>query len=186
MNDPRLHHRRSVRLPHHDYASGGAYFITVCSANKRHIFGEILQGEMQLNWVGKIVSQHWKKSESLRDEITLDTWQIMPNHFHAIVWIVGAHGNAPQTDNVNVGAQGDVPQNQNLSRNPRSLSSLIAGFKAGVTREVNQLRIAHGKSSVVVLQLSFYDRCIRDEKELDEIRRYIIENPIHWDRDEYA
>jgi putative transposase len=69
-------------------------------------------------------------------------------------------------------------------RVPRSLSTLISGFKGSVTRRINADRIERGLSPVVVWQRNYYERIIRDEKELHETQRYIIENPLYWEQDE--
>jgi hypothetical protein len=92
------HTRRSIRLPNYDYASSGAYFVTVCAYERECLFGEIRNGEKELNEIGNIVADEWIKTAVIRHEIILDEYVIMPNHFHGIVWIrtpVGAHGYAP-------------------------------------------------------------------------------------------
>jgi putative transposase len=57
--DPFVHGRRSIRLPGHDYSSAGAYFITICTHRREHLFGEIFDGEMQENKFAHIVRSHW-------------------------------------------------------------------------------------------------------------------------------
>ena len=186
MSDPKKHPRHSVRLPHYDYRAGGAYFITICAAQKRATFGRLENGAVRLHPYGKIVAEEWLRTAEIRPGIALDEYIVMPDHFHAIVWIteppnVGAHGNAPNAsqypqryDSREVRAHCHAPL-----RAPRSLSSLVAGFKGSVTRRINAHRAEQNLSSVVVWQRSFYERIIRDENELNETRRYIIENPTH-------
>ena len=84
---PDNHNRRSIRLPHYDYTSAGAYFVTVCTHNRAFIFGNIVDGEMRLNSVGRIVEEEWLRSSIIRGEVELDVFAIMPNHFHGIVFI---------------------------------------------------------------------------------------------------
>ncbi|MFH1077909.1 MAG: transposase, partial [Patescibacteria group bacterium] len=79
-------HRRSIRLPAFDYSTPGAYFVTICTYERRCMFGDVVDGEMRLNEVGKSVSSNIRASESIRREIRLDEWIIMPNHLHLIVW----------------------------------------------------------------------------------------------------
>jgi putative transposase len=98
--DPEHHHRHSIRLPGYDYAGPGAYFVTICTASRTCLFGEILGGNAVLNKCGDIVRHEWLASADIRREIGLDAYVVMPNHIHAIVWIVaqdavGAHGRAP-------------------------------------------------------------------------------------------
>ncbi len=110
------HHRRSIRLKGYDYSQPGAYFVTMVTHGRMHLFGEIVDGVMRLNDFGEIAQAEWLKTPSIRPEIALDEFQIMPNHFHAIVMImdygnpIGAHGNAPESiDGASVGAHGNAP-----------------------------------------------------------------------------
>jgi hypothetical protein len=74
--------RRSLRLRGYDYSQAGAYFVTVCVENRTCLFGGIVDGEMRLNDAGRIVADEWMKSGAIRNEIELDEWVVMPNHFH--------------------------------------------------------------------------------------------------------
>ncbi len=96
------HHRHSIRLKGFDYSQTGAYFITICTYKLESLFGEIVNGQIHLNELGTIVSNEWIRLSGIRQEIALDEFQIMPNHFQAVVIIVGAHGYAQE----NVGADG--------------------------------------------------------------------------------
>lgn len=92
-------YRQSMRLPGFDYRTAGAYFITIVVAGRLQLFGRIIKGSVELSSAGKIVEEEWLKTPAIRKEITLDEWIIMPDHFHAIVWIngiVGAGGCPPQ------------------------------------------------------------------------------------------
>ena len=82
--------RRSIRLPGYDYASAGWYFVTICCHKRQNLFGEIRQGEMALNAAGEMVEEWWNKIPEKFPDIELGEFQIMPNHFHAIVINVGA------------------------------------------------------------------------------------------------
>ena len=87
--NPKIHHRRSIRLKGYDYTQPGANFITFCTYQRRHIFGEVVNGEMILNDAGKIARQEWFKTAELRPYVKLyeDEFVIMPNHGHGIIWI---------------------------------------------------------------------------------------------------
>jgi REP element-mobilizing transposase RayT len=93
-HDPILHARRSIRLPDYDYAQAGAYYITICSHQRRCLFGAVKDDRIRLSRIGEIVREQWLQTPRVRPGVTLDDWVIMPNHMHAIVF-VGAHGNAP-------------------------------------------------------------------------------------------
>ncbi len=82
------HHRRSIRLKGYDYSQSGLYFITICVQNRHCLFGEIENDEMILNEYGKIAATEWINTESIRDNIRLHEYIIMPNHIHGIIEIV--------------------------------------------------------------------------------------------------
>jgi len=180
--DPRKHHRRSIRFRGYDYSSPGAYFITICSHNKRFLFGNVVDGKMHRNDYGEIVQEEWFRSTTLRKEIQLDAWMVMPNHVHGIVMItpVGARGHAPGTAKAlrptpirDVGAHGHAP----LQRRPRSLATFVGGFKGAAKTGINKMR---GTPGAPVWQENYYDHVIRNEDELNKIREYILTNPLRW------
>jgi len=208
--DPKIHHRRSIRLKGYDYSQAGAYFITICTHNRECRFGEIIDGQMHLNEIGKIVESEWLKTTEIRDEVELDAFSVMPNHVHGIIVItgnagtnepVGAHGGAPNVSMMSddlgsdtVGAHGGAPNVGMMSddfgsdtveadggaprrRQPKSLGSIIAGFKSTATKQINEIRQTPGAP---VWQRNYYEHIIRNEKALYRIQRYIIENPQQW------
>ena len=81
--------RRSVRLRDYDYSGVNAYFLTICSYQKECIFGEIRNGFIGLNDFGLEVRKSWLDTERLRSNVLSDEFIVMPNHFHAIIWITG-------------------------------------------------------------------------------------------------
>jgi REP element-mobilizing transposase RayT len=100
--DPERHHRRSIRLRGYDYSQAGAYFVTICTQNRACLFGEVVDGTMQLNPLGAIVQQTWHDLPNHVAGIRLDTFVVMPNHVHGIIMIVD------DTGANTVGADGDV------------------------------------------------------------------------------
>ncbi|MBA2224698.1 transposase [Thermogemmata fonticola] len=186
--DPQRHHRRSIRLKGYDYTQPGAYFVTLCTHERAHLFGRVVDGKMVLNDFGEIVREEWFRSADIRAEIELhpDEFVVMPNHVHGIVWIVD---NAVATG-PNVGATGRSPLHEYPPRGPakRSLSSFIAGFKSAVTTRINQMR---GTPGTPVWQRNYYEHIIRDNvgvtsrSPLQAIRRYIRDNPLRWYLDRY-
>jgi putative transposase len=174
-HDP--HHRKQVRLVPYDYTLPGGYFVTLVTHHRAPLFGEILDGEMHLNELGAIVLKEWQRSANIRREIDIDEFVIMPNHIHGIVFIhetdaVGAHGRAPQQN---------IDHTGTAYRKPRSLGSFVAGFKAACTTKINSHRNTPGKP---VWQRNYYEHVIRNEKDLDQIRQYILDNPAKWKLDE--
>jgi REP element-mobilizing transposase RayT len=174
--------RQSIRIRGHDYAGEGAYFVTICAKGRECVFGDIADGQMRLNEVGRIVEEEWLRSAGIRREIELDEFVIMPNHMHGVVILtkcaVGAHrstlGEGPPP---RVGAHGRAP----LQRAARSLGSFIAGFKASVTKRINGIRGTPGRP---VWQRNYYEHIIRNDEDLARIRKYVHENPLRWDLDE--
>jgi REP element-mobilizing transposase RayT len=178
--DPEKQHRRSIRLKGYDYAQAGAYFVTICTHNRECLFGEVMNGEMRRNDWGQIVADEWSRSTLIRKEIELDAFVVMPNHMHGIVVITNP---IVVITNPGVGATGRSP----LPAEPRphgparhSLAALVAGFKSSVTVRINALRNIRG---VPVWQRNYYEHIIRDEKSLDRIRQYVLDNPARWESD---
>ena len=177
--DPEKHHRRSIRLRNYDYSQPGAYFVTICTYQKQPWFGEIKNGQMYLNQLGKIVADEWLKTCKIRPNFQLDEWVIMPNHFHGIVIINDYSG-----DDQSLGAR-DAPldlgaRDAPLQQKPNSLSSCIAGFKSAVTKRINLLR---QNTDTPIWQRNYYESILRDEKYLAVVREYIINNPKNWPND---
>jgi REP element-mobilizing transposase RayT len=85
--NPDIHHRRSIRLKGYDYSQEGLYFVTICTQNRECLFGEITNGEMQLNPMGEIAQAEWIKTGQMRPNIQLHESIIMPNHIHGIIQI---------------------------------------------------------------------------------------------------
>jgi putative transposase len=169
--------RRSIRLPNYDYTQDGAYFVTICTYQKACLFGEVTNDEMMLNTLGCIVDEEWLRTASLRPYVELDTYIVMPNHFHAIAVI--NHGYEPRR--TQHAASLHSPQGvtrQNVKS--QSLSAIIRAFKAATTIRINSVRLASG---VPVWQGRFYEHIIRTEQSLNHIRQYIIGNPQQWTND---
>ena len=124
--------RQSIRLKRYQYDKPGTYFITIGTYRKKHLFGNIIDGEMHLNDIGQIVYDEWYRSRDIRPEITLDEFIIMPNHIHGIIIF---HDSTSPPERA-AGAHGCAP----LHRPPRSLGSFIAGFKSSATKRINILR----------------------------------------------
>src|SRR5690349_8046967 len=79
--------RRSMRLEAHDYARGGAYFVTMCTYQKRSLFGRIVNGKVVLSRVGEIARDERLRTAAIRENVVLDEYVIMPNHIHAILLV---------------------------------------------------------------------------------------------------
>ncbi len=171
--DPDKHHRSSIRLHGYDYAQAGAYFVTICTQGRICLFGDVVDGGMRLNDYGQTVQSEWLRTATIRSEVELDVFQVMPNHFHGIVVITSE---ATGIVGASVGAHGRAP----LRRAPKSLGALIAGFKSASTKRINEMR---GTPGTPVWQRNYYEHVIRNSNELDGIRQYIPDNPAKWSED---
>ena len=166
--DPEKHDRQSVRLPGYDYAGPGAYFITVNTYLRRHIFGCILKGKVVLSDFGEVVEEEWRRTAQLRPYVRLDIYLIMPDHFHAILWFLGSCG----------GTARRAPTEERFGRPVAgSLPTVMRSFKSACTRRINLIRFTPG---ALVWQPGYYDRVVRNEGELLRLRKYIRDNPSRW------
>ena len=172
--------RRSIRLPEYDYAQDGVYFITICTRGRECLLGMVNEGRVELTEYGPIVQEEWSRSTSIRAELSLGEFVVMPNHLHGIVEMnarsameVGAHGRAPLRA---------LNSTRPLHRQKRSLGSFIAGFKSACTKRINQRRASPGTP---VWQRNYYEHIVRDENDLSPVRQYIVDNPLEWELDEY-
>ena len=87
MNTINHHHRISIRLKEHDYSQPEEYFVTIYTYDHECTLGEIANGQMRLNEIGKIVQEEWLRTLNIRTGIELDVYIIMPNHIHGIIVI---------------------------------------------------------------------------------------------------
>ena len=153
-----LEKRKKLRLENYDYKSYGAYFLTVCTADKKHILGKIVGGDahiaphIELSTYGVTVEKYIKNIKGI------DVYTIMPNHIHMII---------------RVGFDSDGTMW--ASSPTQGIPQLIKSFKIMVSKEC-------GKT---IFQRSYYDHIIRDEKDYMEKRNYILTNPLKWADDEY-
>ncbi len=157
--------RKPTRLKGYDYSSPGAYFVTICTKDKLHLFGEITNGKMHLKDIGIIANQEILKMESYYSNIKIDKYVIMPNHIHMIITIAGTEGINPFPTK-----KYDIP-------------NVIGKFKANVTRIVGNAFMHSVKTPI--WQSSFHDHIIRGEKDYQKIWEYIDTNIPKWELDCY-
>ncbi|WP_055074108.1 transposase [Pseudanabaena sp. 'Roaring Creek'] len=150
---PEIHHRRSIRLQGYDYSQSGAYFVTICTFQRQHLFGEINNGEMQLNVTGQIVFAIWQKIPQHLPNVELDEFILMPDHLHGIIVISEQYENS------------------------HSLATIIQNFKSTSTRKINKI---NQNSGVSIWQRNYYERIIRSDQELHNLGQYILTNPQNW------
>ena len=160
----------SARLQNWDYGSPGLYFVTICTKNRDHHFGDIVAGvgtqdfaSLHPTTIGTIAQQYWTDIPIHFPFVELDEYTVMPNHVHGILLINKPEYNEWQTNKFG-------PQSKNLG-------SIIRGYKAGVKTFATTNQIEFG------WQPRFHDHIIRTEKDLNNIRQYLMNNPKKWAQD---
>lgn len=196
--DPDRHHRRSIRLREYDYSSVGVYFVTTRAQGCEYLFGEVWDGAMNLNDSWRMLSEGWLKLPDKFPAVALDEYMIMPNHFHGIIVL-----NEPDDD---VDRRGeprvrpplrceykDHGEHENQGEHKvrpygtaaGSVGRIVQAFKSMTTNAYIHGVNEHGWPPFAgrLWQRNYYERVIRDERELDAARKYILENPLKWHLD---
>lgn len=207
--NPKYHHRRSIRLKGYDYTQEGLYFITLCIQDREHIFGEIKDGEMQLNAFGKIAENEWLNTPNIRDHVSLHEHIIMPNHMHGIIEITFQKSNTPEIGAFKSPSQsiGSIIRGYKIATIKR-IKDLIKNSNPGELKERDkkenykgefkrkenykgELRFAPTEAKKIInldfkiWQRNYYEHIIRDKKAYKNISNYIINNPKKWEEDQF-
>ena len=155
-----LKQRKPNRLRNYDYSQGGYYFVTICTQGRIEFFGTIQDGVIVLNENGVIAEKQWMWLGKQYSYVVLDSYTVMPNHFHGIIGINAGNGRDRSLQGI------------------KSLSELVGAFKTTSSKLIRISGDRHFR-----WQKSFYDHIIRDESSLNRIREYIINNPKQWNTD---
>lgn len=181
--------RRSIRLKGYDYSTEGSYFVTLVVRNREQALGDIQKGKMRLSGVGSIVNQCWLELPEAFPDISLDIYQIMPDHFHGIVVLWENHcgdlinqiatTNQMATNQIPTGLDaarfGPVVHWQLMKNSRQTLGKIVRHFKAKAAKRIHDAGFTGFQ-----WQSRFHDRIIRDPDELARIRNYIRNNPLNW------
>ncbi len=206
----------SHRLKGYDYTLNGAYFITICTKNRKHYFGEIINHKMVLNELGTLATEEWQKSGIIRNNIIIDEFIVMPNHIHGIVFL--NNNIQPNNDKLNDGERNGDERNDGERNDGRDVLAKRlyenANENENANKNENKYRgnhkkmseISPSKKSISVMirffkrqtsiygkkinpdfqwQSNYYDHIVRNDKALNDIRKYIINNPRNWKEDEF-
>lgn len=153
--------RKSIRLNGYDYSSCGAYFITLCTKDKKKLFWNsvgancVRPHEVPLSEIGKLVDFEINKISSIYNAVLIDKYVVMPNHIHMIVMIQSDEYGRPQV----------AP----------TVSRIVKQFKGSISKQIG----------FPVFQRSYHDHIIRNQSDYDEIWQYIDENPLKRQSDCY-
>ena len=183
--------RRSIRLKGYDYSRNGLYFITICCQDKRSRFGQVIHGKMVLNAYGQIAYDEWLKLQERFSNLQLDVFQIMPNHMHGVVALVGATLAVAPNDVVapnDAVAPNDVVANDynRAGASPApTIFDIVGAYKSLVANGC--LKIYKSKNEIMgkLWQRNYYEHIIRNEKSYQNISKYIINNPCKWADDRF-
>ena len=163
----------SSRASWHAY-NGGIYFVTICTKDRVHYFGEISNGEMKLTEIGKITQKRIQQIAEHNPYAIIPLFVIMPNHIYLIAIIEDVCRDVPWR----VSTEGKNVIMQNIANKQGRLSTMIGGFKQSITRFARQNNIPFA------WQPRFYDRIIRKTDDLNRIAEYIDTNVVRWEYDE--
>ncbi|RRA99785.1 transposase [Larkinella rosea] len=205
MNDLYKHKYRipSARLQSWDYGTNGAYFVTICTHEKHHAFGEIREGEMHRNAAGKIAAEIWQLLPTQFPFVILDAFVIMPNHMHGLLYIdKPGPGSRDAINRVSTPADtnqdpGGIAGNKNPMLHD-NLSRIIRWYKGRTTFEIrkfgkdadHQGRDAINRVSTVEMahfawQARFHDHIVRTSDTFLRIQAYVLNNPLLWEADKF-
>ncbi|MBD3297253.1 MAG: transposase [candidate division Zixibacteria bacterium] len=154
--------RRSIRLRGFDYGQEGAYFVTICTANRKAYFGSIVNNQVALSPFGNIAKIEWTRTASLRSNVILDEFVVMPDHVHGIVCITENRNHLISTE---------------FTTTAQTLGSVVRGWKSAVTKKV---RLLQGDPTFKLWQRGYWEHVVRNERDLEELREYIRMNPLQW------
>jgi REP element-mobilizing transposase RayT len=177
-----LPERKDVRFKHFDYGTPTYYFVTVCTAGREHLLGEITAGNVgvallgdpfnvsyiELSTLGKIVLQNIEYIDKNFGNYNSDYFCIMPNHIHLLIRKLDV-----SYDLEHGSPRSATPTNPHQTN--QTVPQLINAFKS----------ITSKQAGFSFWQRNYYEHIIRNEAEINEIRKYIEENPAKWEEDKY-
>ncbi|AFU18914.1 transposase [Actinobacillus suis] len=159
MNKP---NRKSVRVKWDSYQNG-CYFVTVCTKDKYHYFGEIMNNEMQFTHLGLELQKIIENTPLVRNNqyIEIPIYTIMPSHFHLLIII-----------------NSDIDRHQHyFGVQRKNLASVIRGIKSKLT----SFAIKHNLS--FQWQSGFHEHIVKSERAFEHIYNYVQNNVINWSQD---
>ncbi len=155
-----LPNRHSIRLYDYDYSSQGAYFVTICTHQRQHLFGKIVDETMNRNAWGNVARDYWQFIPDHFSHVKLDAFVVMPNHVHGILFIM---------------------QDANPNGNSRKggLGAIVGSYKSIVSKQIHiQLGVTD-----LIWQRNYHEHIIRNPEEYYVLSAYIHDNPRRWIQD---
>jgi REP element-mobilizing transposase RayT len=173
-HDSEMPHRRSIRLRGYDYRQAGAYFVTISVQDSAHLFGEIVNGRVDLNEAGRIAEGRWRAIPLRFPGVELDEFVVMPDHLHGILFLPATAGDGTEP----------LPRPEEFGKPVRgSLATIVRSFKSAVSKRMHKLP---QPPDGPIWQRGYYEHVIRSEASLRTIQKYIAENPLRREEDRGA
>ena len=155
--------RKRTRLPEYDYSTPGAYFVTICTQDKKHYFGEITGFTMHLSAIGQIVINEVETASKYNPNVEIINYVVMPNHVHLMIRI---------SDDCD-----------DMLKMDRDISEVVRKIKACVTRYSKRYGLLSKDSKL--WQTSYHDHIVRGREDYQNIWEYIDTNVQRWEKDRY-
>ncbi len=173
----------SARMQNWDYEWDAAYFVTICTHNKEHYFGQIVEKQFIASEIGEIAQQYWLEIPQQFPFVTLDNFVVMPNHIHGIVIINNhrrdaIHRVSRVSSHTPIKKPGGITGNNNPMLH-QNLSRIIRWYKGRVTFESRKIH------ADFAWQSRFHDHIIRHDNSYKIISEYIVKNPVNWQNDKF-
>ena len=177
---------KSARKEGYNYGQNGRYFVTIVTKDRKNHFGEIQNNVMQYSEIGQFALKCWNEIPNHFPFVTLDEFVLMTNHVHGIIEI----DKPPVATPISTVATQDLASLHKIASlqtndyknkfgpQSKNLASIIRGFKIGITKFARQNTKIH-----TVWQPRYHDRIIRNQQEYIRIKKYIINNPLNWNKD---
>ena len=167
MDTPPLPRWKSIRLPAYDYAQNGAYFVTICTSQKRPLFGAVRRGGprgrppvspfVQLTPLGQI-AQDTISCLGTICPVSVPCFVVMPTHIHAIL----------------------VLEQRATARVAPTLGQVVGAYKSKVANQWLAVCKERGTIMGQIWQRGYYDHIIRNQQDFDQTAAYILGNPARW------
>ncbi len=174
----------SARYPNWNYAKDGAYFITICTKNRTHFFGECVDEKMTLSTVGAIIQGFWYEIPKYSPHVELGEFIVMPNHIHGVL-ILSSNQVETLHRNVYEGEKGNEPNKneffQKISPKSGSVSTIIRSYKSVCSKHIH----AAFPELSFDWQARFWDNIIETDESFERISNYIFNNPKNWKDDKF-
>jgi len=167
----------SARASWWNYGLDAAYFITICTGDRRYYFGKVINSKMMLSQTGIVANSCWHEIMNHAKNVELGEFVVMPNHVHGIV-ILKDNFEFAESPVFKLAPHRFHPRFQNPGKN--TLSSIIGSYKSAVTKHTRRL------GRTFAWQSRFHDHIIRNVDEYQRISTYIRNNPHNWQKDKFS